>query len=124
MNVLTQNVLDELISNLKTIKYRNIIQDLKLEYCVDNRGDYIYLVLINIKKSKRESGYGSIVLNEVIKIADEYNVRIRLWATDGYGSEIKRLYRFYRRHGFIAVKNNISGHMQYYPDKLVKIKKN
>jgi len=124
MNVLTQNVLDELIFNLKRIKYKNIIQDLKLEYCEDNQGDYIYLVLINIKKSQRRLGYGSIVLNEVIKIADLHNVRIRLWATDAYGSELKRLYGFYRRHGFITVKNTINGHMQYNPNKLVKIIKN
>lgn len=117
MNVLTQKLLDEFIINLKVNKYRNVIQSLKLEYCTDNKGDYIYLVLINIKKSKRMSGYGSLVLKEIISIANLYNVRIRLWATDGYGSELKRLYGFYRKHGFINVSNDINGHMVYKPNK-------
>ena len=53
MNRLNQNVLDDLISYLKKDKYKNIIQELKLEQCTDEDGDYIALVLIKIKKSQR-----------------------------------------------------------------------
>ena len=90
MIVLNQNVLNELISYLK-VKYKTILQELKLEYCT-NDGKYIYLIQIKIKKSKRLKGYGSAVLKEICQYADKHNVRIRLYATDILGSELKRLY--------------------------------
>ena len=44
MEKLTQVILDEFIIKLKKEKYKNKIQDLKLEYCQDeNNKDYIYL---------------------------------------------------------------------------------
>ena len=115
MERISQDVLNELVYNLKRIKYKNIIQDLKLEYCEDKDGDYIYLVLINIKKSQRRNGYGAAVLSEIIKAADKYKVRIRLWATNIYGSDLKRLYGFYRKQGFVLLDNGVEGHMIYYP---------
>jgi GNAT superfamily N-acetyltransferase len=117
MKRISQDILNELVYNIKRIKFKNIIQDLKLEYCEDIDGDYIYLVLINIKKSQRRNGYGAAVLSEIIKAADNHGVRIRLWATNVYGSDLKQLYGFYRKHGFVFVDNDSEGHMVYYPDK-------
>ena len=114
---LNQNVLDELSSYLKT-KYKNIVQELKLEHCTDEHDDYIYLVCIKIKKSQKEKGYGTIALSEVIKLADKYNVRIILFATNIFGADLKRLYTFYIRHGFVLIKNDNDGKMIYYPQKI------
>lgn len=47
MMILNQNVLDEFQINLKKIKFKNKIQELKLEYCTDDDGDYIYISNIN-----------------------------------------------------------------------------
>jgi GNAT superfamily N-acetyltransferase len=113
--MLTQEVLDNHILYLKKNKYRNKIQELKLEHCTDNKGDYIYLVQIIIKKSLRNTGYGSLVLSEVIKIANEHNVRIKLWVSGILGGDVKRLYEFYGKHGFFLIKKDNDGYMIYNP---------
>jgi len=117
--MLNQNVLDEQILYLKT-KYKSIVQDLKLEHCTDESGDYIYLVCIKIKKSQQLKGYGSIVMSEIIKLANEHNVRIQLYATSVFGADLKRLYGFYRKYRFVLIKNNNDGHMIYFPKKCNK----
>lgn len=110
---LTQQTLDERTSYLK-IKYKNILQELKLEHCTDEHGEFIQLVLIKIKKSQRLKGYGSAVLSEITCVADNHNVRIKLWATDVYGSNLKRLYGFYLKHGFTLIKEPNVGEMIYF----------
>jgi GNAT superfamily N-acetyltransferase len=122
MNVLNQNVLDERISYLKKIKYKNIISDLKLEHCTDEDGEYIYLVCIKIKKSQQLKGYGGAAMSEVIQLADQHNVRIRLYATNIFGAELKRLYGFYQKLGFILIKKTNDGEMIYFPKKCNKRK--
>ena len=117
MDTLNQNILDELISYLKKVKYKNIVQDLKLEHCTDEDGDYIYLVCIKIKKSQKEKGYGTAALSEVIKLADIYDVRIILYATSIFGSDLQRLYAFYTKHGFVLIKKENDGKMIYQPKK-------
>jgi GNAT superfamily N-acetyltransferase len=117
METLNQNILDEHISYLKRVKYKNIISDLKLEYCTDEDGEYIYLVCIKIKKSQQLKGYGAAVMSEVQQLADRYNVRIRLYATNVFGAELKRLYSFYQRQGFFLIKKCNDGEMLYYPQK-------
>jgi len=117
---LNQVVLDELMFKLKKVKYKNILREIKLEHCTDNDGDYIHLICINIKKSQRNKGYGSVVLSEVIQLADKYSVRIKLWVTDVFGSELKRLYGFYRRFRFILIKTENDGNMLYIPSKIKK----
>jgi ribosomal protein S18 acetylase RimI-like enzyme len=110
-------VLDDRCSYLKKIKYKNILQELKLKHCTDEHGDYIHLVCIKIKKSQKEKGYGTAVLSEVIKLADNHNVRIILYATNIYGSDLKRLYGFYIKHGFVFLKKENDGKMIYLPEK-------
>ena len=122
MNVLNQNVLDEHISYLKKIKYKNILQDLKLEHCTDEDGEYIYLVCIKIKKSQQLKGYGGAAMSEIIQLADQHNVRIRLYATNIFGAELKRLYGFYQKLGFILIKKTNDGEMIYFPKKCNKRK--
>ena len=111
---LNQIVLKEYCSYLK-LKYKNKISELKLEHCTDEHGEYIYLVLIKIKPSQKNKGYGSTIMSELINYADSNNVRIKLWITDIYGSDIKRLYAFYQKFGLVLIKNFNDGHMMYYP---------
>ena len=120
METLNQNVLDEYSSYLRN-KYKNIIKQIELDECTDEEGRwYIYLVNITIKKSQRNKGYGSAVMSEITALADKYNVRIRLYATNIFGAELKRLYGFYRKHGFILIKKCNDGEMMYYPRKTKK----
>jgi hypothetical protein len=40
-----------------------------------------------------------------------------LYATNIYGSELRRLYAFYRKHGFVLINNNKDGNFVYRPVK-------
>lgn len=122
MDTLSQNVLNDFQSFLIKTKYKNIIKELKLEYCTDEEGiHYLYLVSIQIKKSQREKGYGSTIMSEIVQLADLYNVRLHLFATNLFGSDLRRLYGFYRRFGFVLIKKTGDGHMIYYPKKVNKM---
>jgi GNAT superfamily N-acetyltransferase len=119
---LNQDELDKTSSYLKKVKYKNVLQNLKLEYQQDEPDSepYIYLVLIRIKKSQQHRGYGSKVLSEVIKIADKHGVNIILFATNIFGADLKRLYTFYRKHGFV-LKDNVLNKFVYKPKNKTKI---
>jgi GNAT superfamily N-acetyltransferase len=113
---LNQDILNEYIFYLKKVKHKNKIQDLKLEYCKDRKGDYIYLVLIKMRRSEKNKGYGTLVLKDIVQLANDYNVRIILFVTNIYGSSIDRLYRFYERAEFVLNKNDKDKtKMIYYP---------
>jgi GNAT superfamily N-acetyltransferase len=114
MSKINQFVLDANVQYIKS-KYKNIVQDYKLECTPDDDGYCIQLILIKIKKSQRGKGYGSLVMYELCALADSYNVRIRLYATSLYGADIKRLYAFYGKQGFVLIKNDNIGEMLYYP---------
>jgi GNAT superfamily N-acetyltransferase len=120
MEELNQNVLNQFRLFLIKTKYKNVLKELTLEHCTDDQGMYIQLNCIQIKKSQKSKGYGSAVMSEIVQYADLHNVRIRLYATNIFGAELKRLYGFYRKHGFVLIKNNNDGHMVYYPKKRQK----
>lgn len=117
---MNQTILDEFSTNLKKNKYKNKLQDLILEYCTDIKGEYIYLVKIRIKKSIRNSGYGSLIMSDLIKFANTYNVRIILYPSDTLGSDINRLYEFYIKHGFFLIKKDNDNYMTYNPKQIVQ----
>jgi len=115
MSKINQFVLDANVQYIKT-KYKNIVQNYQLSCETDEDGMYIALFLIKIKKSQRRKGYGSAVMYELCAMADLYNVRIRLYATNVYGIDVKVLYAFYGKHGFVLIKNDDNiGEMLYYP---------
>jgi GNAT superfamily N-acetyltransferase len=114
---MNQIVLKEFTTNLKKVKYKNVLQSLTLEYNTDQAIPYIYLGLIKIKKSQQCQGYGSAVMSDVLKLADQEQLEIRLYATNIYGSELRRLYAFYRKHGFVLINNNKDGNFVYRPVK-------
>jgi GNAT superfamily N-acetyltransferase len=112
-----QVLLKEFTANLKKVKYKNVLQSLTLEYNTDQAIPYIYLGLIKIKPSQQNKGYGSSVLSDIIKLADREQLEVRLYATNIYGAELKRLYGFYRKHGFVLIHNNKDGNFIYRPTK-------
>jgi len=117
--MITQKDLDNFIAYLKKDKYKNKIQDLKLNHCTDEQGnEFIYLVLIQIKKSQRNMGYGSALLSDIINFLDQHQIEMRLYATNLYGADLKRLYGFYRKHGLVLIKNNNDGQFVYRPKKI------
>jgi GNAT superfamily N-acetyltransferase len=98
-------------------KYKNVLQELKLEHCTDTQGEYISLNVLRIKKNQKNKGYGSMVIGDIVGFADNQNVRIRLYATNLWGADINRLYEFYKKNGFVLIKNANDGKMMYYPKK-------
>lgn len=119
-NVLDQNVLNQYIHYLKKIKYFPAIQRLKLIYNTEEECPYIYLELIKIYKSYRNQGYGSAVMEDIIRFANEHNVQVRLYASSLFGSDLKRLYKFYRRFGFVLIKWNKDSLFIHKPTKKLK----
>ena len=125
---LTQDILKQYCSHLKNVKYKGIVQDVKLEHCTDIDEDnliegdqYIILRLIRIRKPMRNKGFGSIVLKDIITFINNYNVRIVLYASEKYGSDINGLYKLYKRFGFTKVANDVD-HKMLYHNVLIKTK--
>ena len=115
--MLTQAVLNAWVSYLKHQKYPAIIQYLKLEHCTNEHHVYINLVLIKIWKKYTNHGYGNAVLADIVRLANLYNVQIRLKITDAYGSEINRLQKFYERQKFVLIKKSDSNDFMIYDPK-------
>ena len=124
MERLNQNVLKEYQMFLIKDRYKNKIQELKLEYCTDEYGDYINFNVLRIKKSQQNKGYGSMLMGDIVYLADLFNVRIKLYATNLWGAELKRLYEFCEKQGFVLDKtNDINiGHMIYYSKNILNKK--
>ena len=120
MDTLNQNVLNDFQTFLIKNKYKNKIQELKLEHCTDEQGDYINLNVIRVKTSQQNKGYGMSVMSDIIQLADSHNVRIKLFATNLWGADLKRLYGFYEKQGFVRIKNKIDiGKLIYFPKKTI-----
>lgn len=122
---LSQQILKEYCSHLKNIKFKGIVQNVKLEHCTDINDDnltdsdsHIILRLIQIRKPMRNKGFGSIVLKDIITFASNYNIRIVLYASEKYGSQLTRLYKFYEKHGFIKVLNDVDHKMIYKNERI------
>jgi GNAT superfamily N-acetyltransferase len=117
MNVLNQNVLDNYVSYLKNNKYKNVLQELKLDYDSENGTDFIFLLLIKIKRHEHNKGWGSKVLKDIVQVANKYNVQVRLWITAIYGMNLNRLMKFYMKQGFVLDHDD---YMIYTPKKIRK----
>lgn len=110
MESLNQKQLDQFVSYLKNHKFRNKILNLNLEHCTDDDGDYIFINRFLIKKNVRRLGYGSAIIYNLIKVADEYNVRIVFNLDVKY----KPLQEFYLKNGFVLIKKD-SDYFVYFP---------
>lgn len=100
-------------SNRLEIKYIDILQEIHLEFVDGYRGQHINFNVLNINKHYRNVGFGSKILTEVCKFADEQNVRIELLPSSLFGANIKRLIKFCKQHGFIQIGDM----MVYMPTK-------
>ena len=109
--------IDLFSSYLKKDKFKNKIQELLLEQCTDDDGEYINLQSIVIKKSQRNKGYGSALLSEIVNYANTHNVRIILNIGNVHSTELKRLYEYYGKHNFFLNKNDDVTKMIYKPKK-------
>jgi GNAT superfamily N-acetyltransferase len=123
METLNQKVVNDFVFKLKKIMYVGIIEELKFEY-IEREPEslpYLYLVLIKIKKKYRNQGYGAAVLEEIVQFADDHNETIILFASTLYGSDLKRLYKFYRGYGFVLKRNEPDNKMVREPKKVRKV---
>ena len=108
------NKLDLLeFSNHIEIKYIDILQEINLEYCTSSNGDYINFNVLNINKHYRNLGFGSKILSETCKFANENNISVKLMPTSLFGANLKRLVKFCKQHGFIEIGDT----MVYIPVK-------
>jgi GNAT superfamily N-acetyltransferase len=122
--MLDQNVIKDFVLKLRNVMYVGVIQKIKMTYRVDEPDDpepYIYLDYIVIRRKFRNLGIGSKIMKEIVRFAQKHNVQVVLYAANCYGSDLKGLYRFYRRNGFILIKNNRDGKFVYFPEKVHKI---
>jgi GNAT superfamily N-acetyltransferase len=111
--MITQQILKDFQTIVRK-KYKGIVQEIVLEHCTDKQGDYINFNVLRIKPNNQNKGYGSLILSEVLRLADVENVRIRLLPTNLWGSDLKRLKQFCQKHGFVPDGDR----MIYYPQKI------
>lgn len=113
---LTKDLLKQFVLDTKK-DFSDIIEYLKLDLQEDKDGKFIYITLIKIRKSKIDKGFGSIIMSRIIDFALLYNIRIKLWATCIYGSNLLRLVEFYKRFGFKSYNKIRVEEMIYKPRK-------
>lgn len=109
--------------------YKNAVSaiDFKL-YKLDNSGDISQACIgrsfceingsvfciadIGIEEQYRNNGYGSLLLSEIIKYAEQLNVtkiKGRVYCNDIKKKEAKvRLYHFYEEHGFVIDEGRLT----------------
>ena len=120
--MLNQNVLNDFQLFLSNVRFKNKIEEIALEHCTDEQGDFINFNVLRIKKSQQNKGFGSMILSDVVELADHYNVRVKLLVTNLWGSEILRLQAFCSKQGFVINKTDTlydQDKMIYYPKKIV-----
>lgn len=67
-------------------------------------GKYIELSEIQVPKEMRDQGLGTQFMEDLIKIADNYEYVITLTPTSDYGGSIPRLIKFYKSLDFVMNK--------------------
>lgn len=118
--MLTKIVLKQFCTYLRRDKYKNVLQELKVEYCTDDDGTpYLHLNVIKIKSRQRSQGWGSKVMSDIINFADKQNVRVELYASNIFGSNVNRLYGFYQRQGFTRIPEDKDGKMLRQPKNIL-----
>ena len=118
--MLTKVALREFCVDLKKVRYKNVLHEIKLEHNVDDDGTvYVHLNVIKIKKPERNLGWGTKIMYDIVNFADEQNVRLELYASGIFGAEVQRLYGFYERQGFKRIIGDKDGKMFRLPRKKV-----
>lgn len=65
------------------------------------RHGMVSLRLLTVDREVRGRGVGQAALSALCGCADEHGWTVRLAATDNLGSDVRRLVRWYARHGFV-----------------------
>jgi len=89
-----------MIESLLNGKYNDVLDEL----FITEKDDYLRLHSILLKDDVKESGYGTQIMNDIIKYADDNNKIVTLTASASYGSAKGRLIDFYKRFGFVPNK--------------------
>ncbi|WCF11476.1 GNAT family N-acetyltransferase (plasmid) [Paenibacillus thiaminolyticus] len=61
---------------------------------------FLYLIMIEVDKKHRGKGIASSIVKRLVWYANHVGKDIVLEATDGMGSDLKRLFSLYEKHGF------------------------
>jgi len=86
--------------------------------------DEIWLNKIIIPASHRGEGLGGKILDMLEEYCDERDIPMKLVASSCYGTNIEKLTKFYKHHGFKeydepSIKDS-SGYMKYTPKSIDK----
>lgn len=90
----------DMIEALLNGKYSEVLDEL----FITEKDDYLRLHSIILRDDVKESGYGTQIMNDIIKYADDNNKIVTLTASNSYGSSKGRLINFYKRFGFVPNK--------------------
>lgn len=85
------------------LKYNKYLEDLMFYY--DDSINGIFLSDLYIKKEYKGQGYGTKIMNELIKFADIYNMAISLIPVSE-NTYSKKLIEFYKKFGFVENEGN------------------
>jgi GNAT superfamily N-acetyltransferase len=97
--------LDSFVKSIET-KYKNELKSIMIDHRIDEKGmDYLYFILLEIKKESKNKGLGRSIIQEVIDYANKHNFLIKIWVCPILGSDEKRLTKFYENLGFIKVED-------------------
>jgi hypothetical protein len=89
-----------MIEALLNGKYNDVLDEL----FITEKDDYLRLHSIILKDGVKQSGYGTQIMSDIVKYADDNNKIVTLTASDSYGSNKGRLIKFYKRFGFVPNK--------------------
>ncbi len=78
-------------------KYRDVIEKL----FIFETGNGLELNIIRIEHSKRNKGWASKIMEDLIEYADQNTKIIHLTPTDDFGSDVDKLINFYKGFGFV-----------------------
>jgi len=89
-----------MIEALLNGKYNDVLDEL----FITERDDYLRLHSIIVKDDAKNGGYGTKIMDDIAKYADDNNKIVTLTASDSYGSSKGGLINFYKRFGFVMNK--------------------
>lgn len=98
-------ILDAMVGPKKYYQYDGLFfgikcSDFLLKFAITNFG--LHLEHLEVTSDKRNKGFGSLILDIILDVADEMNIMLSCVPTDlvGYDTELGRIRNFYVRKGF------------------------
>jgi predicted GNAT family acetyltransferase len=86
-----------MIQDILTKKYEDVIEQLWLY----EKNDVIKVSAIVIDPKKREMGYGTKIMKDIIEYADKNKMTVVLTPSSDFGGDKKRLTKFYKGFNFV-----------------------